>query len=305
MRGALLHWPAGYPSRWPHHAQFAGHVVEAGEVHIVVRSATWAQVVLAYLAHRGVPTGRVRMICMPYDDVWVRDCGPTLVRTPQGLVAIANPYVPNGLGYHRHDSETPVEVARHWRLPVFRLPLIIEGGNLVPDGEGGLFLCDSVFAHNPDIDEARLASIMRDWFGITRLMILPSLPGELTGHADVIIKVAEPGVLLITEADRGHPWQPALAEAARRIAGWRTAGNANWQVHPMPMARGTRGHSEWTYVNALTINGVIVAPAYDPVTDALAEQVFKAVSPHRTVRWIDSRDFPVGATHCQSKEIPV
>lgn len=304
MRGALLHWPTGYESRWPHHARFVGHLADAGEVHIVVRNSAWARVVLAYLTSNSVPLLRVRVICAPHDDLWVRDCGPTLVSTPNGYAAIVNPYVPNGLGYHRHDSEIPVEVARHWQLPVHRLPLVMEGGNLVPDGEGGLFLCDSVFEHNPDIDERRLAEIMRDWFGIDRLMILPSLRGELTGHADVIVKVAEPGVLLLTEANGAHPWHPALEDAARRIDGWRTAAGKAWQVHRMPMAPSRRGPSEWTYVNALTINGVIVAPAYDPEFDSRAERIFQTVSPNRQVRWIDFRDFPVGATHCQSKEIP-
>ena len=41
---------------------------------------------------------------------------------------------------------------------------------------------------------------MLRWFGITQIIILPTLPGDITGHADIIVKVAEPGVLLVTQA---------------------------------------------------------------------------------------------------------
>jgi agmatine deiminase len=302
MKGALIHWPTGYPGSWKGHAALVHYISAEGEVHIVVRDIVWAKIVLAWLIKQETPFKNIRFILAPTDDLWVRDCGPTLVKTSVGDAAIVNAYLPNGLGYHKRDSEACIAVASAWGLPVHRLPLIVEGGNLVSDGEGGLFMCDSVFEHNPDIDEVGLRDIVHRWFGIDRLIILPSMPGDITGHADIVVKVAEQGVLLVSEAPRGHRWRDALEEVARRLAASHTAAGAPWVIHRLPMPSAKQ---EWTYVNALTLGSTIIVPSYDPVTDANAAEVFALASPDRTLRWIDYRAFNVGAVHCQTKEIPL
>lgn len=301
MRGALVHWPTGYPKRWLQHAQLVSHITSGGEAHIVVRDETWARLVLSYLKIQDVRLSLVKLIIAPTDDLWVRDSGPTLVNTGRGRAAIANVYIPNGLGYHRRDTEAAIMVAQAWGLETHRLPLIVEGGNLVPDGNGTLFMCDSVYAHNPDVNKAQLDHIMRLWFGITQVVILPTLPGDITGHADIIIKVAEPNVLLVTQAPKGHKWHDALEEVVRRIAETVICDGGAWQIFRMPIPFADQ---EWTYVNALTVNGVIIAPAYGDEADAVALQIFNKASPTRRVCWVDYRAFMTGAVHCQTKEIP-
>ena len=301
MRGALVHWPTGYPTQWHHHAQLISHILRGGEAHIVVRDEIWGQLVLSYLTIRGVEIMQVKLIIAPIDDLWVRDSGPTLIKTPAGMAAVANVYVPNGLGYHRRDTEAAIAVAQAWNHEVYRLPLIVEGGNLVTDGNGTFFMCDSIFGHNPDIDRARLDDIMLRWFGITQIIILPTLPGDITGHADIIVKVAEPGVLLVTQAPSRHRWHAALEEAVRVITQSSTVDGKPWQIIRMPMPG---GKEEWTYVNALTVNGIIVAPSYDDQSDRAALDCFNLASPGREVCWVDYRAFMVGAVHCQTKEIP-
>jgi agmatine/peptidylarginine deiminase len=306
MRGAIIHWPAGYPSRWHHHGRFVEYLAKAGDVIVIVRDTLWARIVLAYLKYNNIDIGKVRFVTTPYDDIWVRDCGPTFVRGSSGIIAIANHYSPNGLGLHKRDTEAPIEIARALGVPAHRLPVIIEGGNMVPDGEDGMFLCDSVFDHNPDIDRAKLANIFNKWFGIERLVILPSLPHEVTGHADLIVKVAEPGVLIVTEAPTSHIWHATIEKALQVIQSSRRKDGSAWTIHRMPMAPGRKEPSEWCYTNALTINNVIIAPSYDPKSDTeqAAARVFAAASPNRELFWIDYRDFSVGAVHCQSKEVP-
>jgi agmatine deiminase len=301
MRGALVHWPTGYPTRWPQHAQLVDHITSGGEAHIVVRDEAWARLVLSYLLSQDVALDDVKLIIAPTDDLWVRDSGPTLVNTERGKVAIANVYIPNGLGYHRRDTEAAIVVAQAWGLETHRLPLIVEGGNLVPDGNGTLFMCDSVFAHNPDVNKERLDHLMALWFGISQVILLPTLPGDITGHADIIIKVAEPRVLLITQAPEGHKWYAALEEVVRRVEESRTRDGMPWRILRLPMPQPDK---EWTYVNALTVNGVVIVPSYDEKADANALKIFNHASPERRVCWVDYRAFMVGAVHCQTKEIP-
>jgi agmatine deiminase len=262
IRSVLLAWPTQYPVRWRQHAELAREIASRAETHIVAPNAAWARAISLFLRTAGARLDSIRYICAPNDDVWIRDYGPTLVQSAAGPVFIANPYVPNGLGFHKRDHELPVEIARVYGLPVHRLPLIIEGGNLLSDGAGRIFLTDSVFAHNPDCDARALSEIMRRWFGATELTVLPALPQDVTGHVDIALKLAGNGGAWVTQAPSGHPWRETLDEIAAIAAKTRTPRGDYYQVVRMPIAPSSSGTSEYCYCNSLTVNGAILYPSY-------------------------------------------
>lgn len=300
----LLSWPTQYPSRWSAHADLAAKISMHSGVTIVVPNAAWARAAYLYLQWAGANSKSLRFICAPSDDIWIRDYGPTLVHTAEGPAFIANPYVPNGLGFHKRDHELPVEIARHFGLPVHRLPLVIEGGNFLSDGAGHLFLTDSVFQHNPDVSFNDLAGIMARWFGAQQITVLPSLPGELTGHVDIALKLCGPRSAWVTATSPGHPWREVLDEIARRMAKTRSVCGSLYEVRRMPMAPAPEGMTERCYCNSLTVNGAILYPSYNPAADAAAEDSFRALDPDVRLAGVDFRDFHVGALHCQTKEVP-
>ena len=303
IASVLLSWPTQYPERWRAHAQLAALISHCATACVVVPNATWAAAVSISINAAGGKRDCVKFICAPNDDVWIRDFGPTLVRTSNGPAFVANPYTPNGLGFHKRDHELPIEIARVHGLPVHRVPLVIEGGNLVSDGAGRLFLTDSVFEHNADIDQAVLSEIMFKWYGASELTLLPALPGEITGHVDIALKLARGGGAWVTEAPRGHPWHDTLNEIAAIVSKTRAPTGSFYRVVRMPMAETAGGHSELCYCNALSLNGSILYPSYSAATDHYARQAFLALEPDARLHGVDFRDFRIGALHCQTKEI--
>lgn len=303
IRSVLLAWPTQYPVRWPLHAQLARDIAQRAEAHIVVPNLVWAQAVELFLRAGGADLANCRFISAPNDDVWIRDFGPTLVQSAAGPVFIANPYVPNGLGFHKRDHELPVEIARCYGRPVHRLPLIVEGGNLLSDGAGRVFMTDSVFAHNPDCDARALREIMRRWFGALELTILPALPQDVSGHVDIALKLADRSNAWVTQAPPGHPWRDTLDEMAAIVRRTPAPGGGTYRVVRMPMAP-ARGVSEYCYCNSLTLNDAILYPSYAPDSDRLASAAFAELAPASALHAVDFRDFAVGALHCQTKEVP-
>ncbi len=297
IRSVLLTWPTQYPSRWQAHAALAAKISKAADVHIVVQNAGWAAAALAYIRRNGAKAERIGFIYAPSDDLWIRDYGPTLVSTANGPTFIANPYVPNGLGFHKRDHDLPVEIARAYGVPVHRIPLIVEGGNLISDGQGRLFMARSIFQHNVDFSEAEIRGILKAYYGADEVIFLPDMPAELTGHADFVVKLASPTAAWVTKSERGHPWHDALEDAARIMAN-------THRVVRLPMAPAKAQATEYCPANALTVNGHILFPSYDAETDGLASERFRDLLPHVTLDSVDYRPFTVGALHCQTKEVP-
>ena len=303
IQSVLLAWPTQYTERWANHARLAALITQRACAHIVVPNAAWAAAVALFLESAGANRERVRFICAPNDDVWIRDFGPTLVQTATGPAFIANPYVPNGLGFHKRDHELPAEIARVYGLPVHRLPLVIEGGNILSDGAGRLFLTDSVFEHNTDINRRELGDVMARWFGAAELTVLPAMPGELTGHIDIALKLSNAGGAWVTEASPGHPWRAALDEIAAVMARTKTPKGDYYRVVRMPMAPVRSGISELCYCNALTLNGAILFPSYASESDLVAKKAFHELEPDTALSGISYSEFRVGALHCQTKEV--
>lgn len=297
VSAVLLTWPTQYPIRWVRHAALAAGISKVAEAHIVVPNASWAAATMAFLVDADANFTNIRFICAPSDDLWIRDYGPTMVFAGTGPVFIANPYVPNGLGFHRRDNELPVEIARVYGLPVHRLPIVMEGGNLLSDGAGGVFMCSSVFDHNADLDQPELRRIMKAYFGAERLTLLPPMPLENTGHVDIALKFASLTTAWVTQVPGNHPWHETLERVATIV-------ETTHRVERMSIAPLKGGISERCPANALTVNDTIFYPGYDRDADRAAAKSFRALSPDKALVSVDYCDFGVGGLHCQTKEIP-
>ena len=305
LDGVLLSWPINYPTRWSHHARFASHIAEAGVQPVVLApSIAWLRIVRAYLA-AVAPTVNARFLPIATDDVWIRDFGPHFVKSKEDTFSIvATPYAPSEHNFQKHDNASQVDIARAFGLPFHFLPLIIEGGNLVTDGAGTMVMFDSVFAHNPERTIADIEHIVRDWFGIDRLILFPALEGEVTGHIDMAVKFVDPETVLVADIVAGHPWKSSFDRIAARLAATPSRRGAPYRVVRVPAAQTPKGRGHfWSYVNSLTVNKTVILPLFNPPEDERAIEIYRSVG-FEFVVGVDFRDFPLGSVHCQSKEIP-
>ncbi len=305
LDGVLLSWPINYPTRWSHHARFASYIAEAGAQPVVLApSIAWLRIVRAYLA-AAAPSVKARLLSIATDDVWIRDFGPHFVKSKEGAFSIvATPYAPSEHNFQKHDNASQVDIARAFGLPLHFLPLIIEGGNIVTDGAGSMVMFDSVFVHNPERTIADIEQIVRDWFGIDRLILFPALVGEVTGHIDMAVKFVDPGTVLVADVVAGHPWKSNFDRIAARLAATPSSRGAPYRVVRVPAARTPKGREHfWSYINSLTVNKTVILPFFNPREDERAIEIYRSVG-YENVVGVDFRDFPLGSVHCQSKEIP-
>jgi agmatine deiminase len=302
-----LGWPVYYPYMWQHFADFTDQIVSQAWAYVVVPNESWQKGVELFLAHKEVPLDKVRFMYVQLDDVWSRDYGPSTVESGPSHrpVLVANPYFPNGTPYQKGDAEVPLAMGRYLGVPVYRLPLVIEGGNVQSDGQGTFIMFDSVLYHNPDYTVAKLKHVLGQYFGCERLILLPTLSDELCGHIDMVVKIVDPGTVLVAQSQPKFKWYGEFEAIAERMAETPSATGENYEVVRVPMADDSNDSINfWSYVNSLILNDKVIVPQFGLELDQQALEIYGQAMPDHEVVGVYFGDFPLGASHCTSKEIP-
>ncbi len=302
----VLAWPIYYPFRWDEHTQFTTAIASVAEAHILVPDVYWQKAVELYLRAKNVSTDHIRFIHARVEDVWTRDYMPaTVLDRNQRPYLIANPYIQSGPPFNKGEQEAPMELGKSYGVPLIRLPVVIEGGNIISDGQGTIMLFDSVFKMNQDITPEKLKAVFARYFGARRVILFPALKGEFTGHIDMVVKFVDCDRLMVASSDPSYKWHGDFEAIAKRLSETPSSNGRPYEVIRVPMAISNNASPDfWSYVNSLTVNGKVIIPMYGVSRDQAAIALYKRAMPNYEVIGIDFRDFPLGSVHCQSKEIP-
>jgi agmatine/peptidylarginine deiminase len=257
----------------------------------------------------GLPAHLMHFVSMPVKGMWVRDYGPGFVRTPDAGITILDA---DYLELDRHvDDKAPTELANLLRVPVVQVPITLEGGNILSNGQGLCITTSTLVSRNlkRGYDEAAVRNLLRKFYGFDQVAVLHPLMAEATGHVDMFATFVAPNVVVIGEYDPAI--DPVNADVvnynARILAGVQTRWGPLQVVRiPMPSNRG----SVWrTYTNVIYANDVMLMPAYpgvDQDKQAKARQIFADLLPGWNIVEIDTTTVirQRGALRCVSINIP-
>jgi agmatine deiminase len=145
--------------------------------------------------------GKVSLFEVALDDSWARDIGPTFLVGPEGrragtvwhFNAWGNKYHP-----YTNDAEVAERILNAAGLPVYRAPLVCEGGAIHVDGEGTLLTTEQCLLNpnrNPHMSRQQIEERLALFTGARRIVWLGEgfSDEETDGHVDNIACFAGPG----------------------------------------------------------------------------------------------------------------
>jgi agmatine deiminase len=229
------------------------------------------------LARNGVGPQTYRLHSAPNDRCWLRDSGPTAVRTRgtgilpvnHGLEGRATPASrathDGGLAWvrwrfnawakydnHERDAHVPDVVQRVTGHPIIDArrpdgegPLVLEGGAIDTDGAGTLLtteecLLSDVQTRNPGMSRSGYERVFADYLGIRSTVWLGrGCAGDDThGHVDDIARFVGEGVVVcVEEPDPSDPNHEPCQDNLRRLRSARDARGRALGVVTLPMPR--------------------------------------------------------------------
>ena len=266
----------------------------------------------ALLRHCKLPVESVHFLVVPMDTMWVRDYGPLFARRDGTAVAVDGEYASiTGPQDRPADDAVPKLLGAGMRIPVANLPVRVEGGNLLTNGEGLCVATTALVERN--INEGRnpadVERLLKQGLSVSELLFVDELVGEDTGHVDMFLTFVAPDCVVVARCDPKVDAENAkiLDQIATVLAGLQTS-IGPMRVHRIPMPPATDG--VWrSYTNVIFANGVLIMPTYSGVDAVLEQQalnLYRKLLPGWKVVGVNA-DGPAsrgGSLHCVSLNMP-
>jgi agmatine deiminase len=283
----------------------------------------------------------IRVLEMSFDDAWVRDTGPTFVKSDVGVVRGVD-WEFNAWGglvdglYFPWDQDDKVarKICEIERLDSYRTSgFVLEGGSIHVDGEGTLYTTEECLldeSRNPHLSREEIEDMLKKYLSIEKVIWLKRgiFNDETNGHVDNILCVVKPGcVMLAWTEDKDDPQYEISAENLEILENTSDAKGRKLEIIKMPLPKPvliSKGESEGvdavdgtlpreegdrlsaSYVNFYIANGGIVYPLFDDPADDLAGETLRAAFPDREIIGIPAREILLGGgnIHCITQQQP-
>ncbi|HEY6516387.1 MAG TPA: agmatine deiminase [Steroidobacteraceae bacterium] len=290
---------------------------------------------------RAITPAGVTTASIEYDDIWVRDIGPTFLvaEQPDTLRSIQWRFNAWGGLYqpYTRDLTVPREIssdafAREMR-DRYAAPIVLEGGAIHVDGQGTVLLTEECALNpnrNPGMTREQVEAVLRDYLGVSQVIWLGKgvFNDETSGHIDNLACFVAPGKVCLSWTDDANDPQYAISlDAWERLNDARDALGRRLEVFKVPMpaplymteeeARGLVPSESMkrryagdrlaaSYVNFYFANGAIIMPLLDPRTDEQAAAVLRRACPDRLIVGVPAREILLGGggIHCITQQIP-
>ena len=266
------------------------------------------------IQNAGLPPEAMRFLVIPLNSIWIRDYAPFILRydNERALMVDAKYQTRAMREARKQDDFMGFELARKLDLPVRSIPLILEGGNIISNGDGLLLTSSKTLAVNKegDFTHNQLINMFNDYLGVNGVYALHPLSGEPNGHLDMFMTMLDKNLAIIAEIEPSvDPENSArLDKSARFISSvTTTTGTIKVKRIPMPPKLG----NDWrSYTNVIMANGVLLMPSFsdvDPDIEERAEEIYRSSLP---VGWkvvrinCDKLVVLRGHLHCLSYNIP-
>lgn len=241
------------------------------------------------------------------DTVWMRDYGPFGVSEGSSQVGIVDS-VYRHYQYRRNDDALPANLGRIKGIDVFGIPIILDGGNLMVDSKGNLFMTKRTYLWNPSYSKEQVDAELKTYFKVKNIYALdyagyPDYPADGTGHIDMFLKLLNDNTVLVSIADT----EPFKSAAEKAISFFENMTAPNGAPYKIIKVKGWSRYGTWyTYTNSLIVNNTVLMPSYSGADNAQGAAAYEAGMPGVTVIPInsDSSIRAGGSIHCVTQTIP-
>ncbi|HEX6534519.1 MAG TPA: agmatine deiminase family protein [Gemmatimonadaceae bacterium] len=283
------------------------------------------EAVRALRAH-GVDMSRVGLHLVATDRVWLRDSGPTGVRSPDGRVHWVQWRFNAWAKYdnHQRDALVAERVAELSGLAIEEATrpdtgerLVLEGGGIETDGRGTLlvteeWLLSDVQVRNPGLDRAGYERAFAEWLGIERTIWLGEgcVGDDTHGHIDDIARFTDAHTIVLAhEEDPRDENHRRSADNLRRLELAARDVPGGLRIVKLPFPRPVIMDGERlpaSYANFYIANDVVIVPTFNDRNDRVALDILAGLFPTREVVGIHAVDlvWGLGTLHCLTQQQP-
>ena len=257
----------------------------------------------------GIPVKRYMPMNCALDTVWIRDYGPFGIIEDKSTLAIVDP-IYRHYQYRIRDDRVPTCIAREQNIESFPMDLILDGGNLMVDSAGNLFMTKRTYIWNRSKSKNEVDQLLKDYFNVKKIHAIdyagyPNGPTDGTGHIDMFVKLLNDNTVLISTANN-EPYIKTVESAVKYFESIKAPNGEDYKI--IRVKGWTSGRTWYTYTNSLIVNGIVIMPSYRAYSkeNLAAVKAYEQGMPGIKVKTVNS-DYSIssgGAIHCITQLIP-
>jgi agmatine deiminase len=150
---------------------------------------------------------------------------------------------------------------------------VLDGGNVVKWSDR-IILTDKVVSENSGWNRKSLLAESKRLMEVERVVLIPSEPGDVTGHADGMVRFVDGGVVVVNDyrrVDREY--------RSKLLMTLREAGLDIIEIPYRPELGFSSGmpSAEGNYVNYLNVRSTIIMPVFGLPEDSIAQQILSTI----------------------------
>ena len=291
---------------------WAGYTPMLGSIARAAANGGGAQVwsVAGPASLQGVPADKYSSVNLPLDTVWVRDYGPFGLSAGPGRPGIVDA-IYRHYQYRTDDDALPSSLGSVKRIEVYGMNIILDGGNLMVDSRGNLFMTKRTYLWNSHLSPEQVDGALKEALRVRNVVAFdyagyPGEPADGTGHIDMFMKLLNDHTVLISLADT----EPFKSNSEKALAYFRGRTAPDGYPYKVITVKGWQKYGAWyTYTNSLIVNNTVIMPSYSGASqqEAAAVAAYREGMPGVTVVPVnsDSSITAGGSIHCVTQTIPV
>lgn len=291
-------WPSNLRQAQLEFEAFARTVSEVENVNILA-TGDLAQ----HLRRRFRSDLRISIYEIPSNDSWIRDYGPTFIKSTSDSIVRGIDWVFNGWGekYPPYDSDqkAAARILDAIEIERIRSSLILEGGSIESNGQSICLttrLCQTV--RNPSLAIEQIKQELSAQLGLKHVLFLDSeiINGDDTdGHIDQVARFVSANQVVVSARQWEHV-KPGLVDCELELIRLPDPGPVKVFDDVLPTS----------YTNFYIANEIVVVPEFGDPTDEPVQRQLKELFPGHQVIGLPSRNLSVGlgSFHCLSQQQP-
>jgi len=301
VRAVFVTWIYSQSTYRPIFRDIVKNVAEVCKCYIIA-TASDSTSIKSYLISGGVPLDSIIFYEWPYNSIWIRDYGPWFMRKQdnnEGMVDFI---------YNRPrplDDTISRAIGYRWAIPFYNSPLTHPGGNFMVDGLGTGFASNLIYSENTNFTARQIDSLMLIYSGLDKLVIMPRINIEYTGHIDLWTKMLNDTLVMVGSYAQGHSNYALLNSNADSISRCKNREGINYRIVRITMPYST-SDAPPTYLNSLFVNNKVLVPTWSLAEDSVGIQTYRNALPGYQIVPINcaAMSGSGGAIHCITMQIP-
>lgn len=198
-------------------------------------------------------------------DIWARDYMPIQVSKDKYVSYQYRPDYLQTKHYQKLQSD-PQVICEAMGLKTVQTDLIIDGGNVIK-GKKCVFMTDKVLDENKLFSKDEILEELKTLFEVQEVVLLPWDKNEEYGHIDGMLRVIDDNTVLINGYFEYYP-----KAFKNKLFGALEKAGVEWKTLSYDVPK--QDPRNWSYINYLQTDKVIVVPSYGiPEDEQAVEQL--------------------------------